>query len=145
MRFSKRSELSDKDLSAMTVWAILKMIAISLTVALVLEAAIGIIFFKVRDLRSVITILIMQYVTATLSAILVLYFTPIYIQANPSMPWLIYAAIALMLAFSIMVESLVYGMREVTDKPMSFAIVSNIVSFAACGGLTLIGALPAIF
>ena len=129
----------------MTFLAILKMVAISLTVALLLEAAIGIIFYKVRDLRSVITILIIQYVTASLSSILVLYFTPVYIEANPSMWWLIYAAIALMIAFSIMVESLIYSMREITSKPMSFAIVSNIVSFAACGVLTIIGALPAIF
>jgi len=129
----------------MTVLAILKMTAIALTVALLLESAIGIIFFKIRDLRGIITILVIQYVSASLSAILVLYFTPVYIQANPAMSWLIYAAIALMLVFSIMVESLVYSMREVTPKPMAFAVVSNIVSFAACGGLTLIGALPAIF
>ena len=129
----------------MTVWAILKMLAISLTMALLLETAIAIIFFKVRDLRSVITIMVIQYVTATLSALLVLYFTPVYIQANPSMPWLLYMAIALMLAFSIMVESLVYSMREISSKPTLLAIVSNIVSFAACGGLTLLGTLPSIF
>ena len=109
----------------MTVWAILKMLAISLTTALLLETAIAVIFYKVRDLRSIITIMIIQYVTATLSAILVLYFTPVYIQANPSMPWLLNIAIALMLAFSIMVESLVYSMREISTKPTSLHILDN--------------------
>lgn len=123
---------------------IAKLVLTALVVSMLLKTLASIILFKVRSAAAALPVVASQYLTATLSVLVMCYFAPLYVSANPEMYWIRMPAVAIMFLFSVVIEAIAYSSADITERPYTMAFVLNLLTFAAFFGLSLIGAMPAI-
>ena len=123
---------------------IAKLVLTALVVSMFLKTLASIVLFKVRSAAAALPVVASQYLTATISALVMCYFAPLYVAANPDMYWIRVPAVAMMFLFSVVIEAITYSSSEVTERPYTMALTLNILAFATFFGLSLIGAMPSL-